>query len=80
MANPCYPGATGAALTTRISKGGILPDINPAVNLVNALSLKYTLPMGTYYLDAANGDIFIPFSQPEPETRIPLNLYSIQPD
>lgn len=65
------------ALTTRIVRGGSLPDINPAVNLVNAFSLKYTLPMGAHDLDAVegdievrfsrNGDIFIPFGQTDPE-------------
>ncbi len=65
------------ALTTRIVKGGSLPDINPAVNLVNAYSLKYTLPMGAHDLDATDvnievrfsrsDDIFIPFGQTDPE-------------
>lgn len=65
------------ALATRIAKGGSLPDINPAVNLVNAYSLRYTLPMGAHDLDAAesdlevrfsrSGDIFIPFGETEPE-------------
>ena len=65
------------ALTTRIVKGSNLPDINPAVNLVNKYSLKYTLPMGAHDLDAAEGsievrfsrkgDVFIPFGQTDPE-------------
>jgi len=65
------------ALTTRIVKGSNLPDINPAVNLVNKYSLKYTLPMGAHDLDAAEGsievrfsrkgDVFIPFGQADPE-------------
>ena len=65
------------ALTTRIIKGSNLPDINPAVNLVNKYSLKYTLPMGAHDLDAAEGsievrfsrkgDVFIPFGQTNPE-------------
>lgn len=42
------------ALATRIAKGGGLPDINPAVNLVNAYSLRYSLPMGAHDLDAAD--------------------------
>lgn len=66
------------ALTTRVVKGGSLPDINPAVNLINAYSLKYTLPMGAHDLDAAGGDIkvrfskggdiFVPFGQTESES------------
>jgi DNA/RNA-binding domain of Phe-tRNA-synthetase-like protein len=65
------------ALTTRIAKGGNLPDINPAVNLVNAISLKYVLPMGAQDLDTTDGNIevrfskvgdkFTPFGENEPE-------------
>ncbi|MGC7845610.1 B3/B4 domain-containing protein [Desulforudis sp. 1088] len=65
------------ALTARVLKGGSLPDINPAVNLVNAISLKYTLPMGAHDLDTVHGDmhvrfssagdVFLPFGQNEPE-------------
>ena len=65
------------ALTSRIVKGNNLPDINPAVNLVNAYSLKYSLPMGAHDLDtdegsievrfSRKGDLFIPFGQTDPE-------------
>ena len=65
------------ALSTRIAKGSNLPDINPAVNLVNAYSLEYTLPMGAHDLDSTDGNIevrfsrsgdrFIPFGESEPE-------------
>jgi DNA/RNA-binding domain of Phe-tRNA-synthetase-like protein len=65
------------ALTTRIAKGGSLPNINPAVNLVNAISLKYSLPMGAHDLDTTEGNIevrfskdgdrFTPFGEIEPE-------------
>lgn len=65
------------ALSTRVVKTGSLPDINPAVNLVNAYSLKYTLPMGAHDLDTAEndievrfskpGDLFTPFGESEPE-------------
>lgn len=65
------------ALSARIAKGGKLPEINPAVNLVNVYSLNYTLPMGAHDLDAADedlmvrfsraGDTFIPFGGGEPE-------------
>jgi len=61
------------ALTTRIIKGGSLPNINQTVNLVNAYSLKYTLPMGAHDLDVTDGnievrfsrvnDVFVPFGQ-----------------
>ena len=36
------------ALTKRVQKGGRLPNINPIVDLGNALSVKYQLPMGAH--------------------------------
>ena len=38
------------ALFTRIAKGKGMPYINPAVDLGNAVSMKYTLPMGAHDL------------------------------
>lgn len=65
------------AMFTRISKGKQIPSINPLVNLNNAISLKYTLPMGTHDLSksnldiemryAANSDIFTPMGTNETE-------------
>lgn len=59
------------ALFTRIAKGKGMPHINPLVDLNNAISLKYTLPMGTHDLGispldmevrfAREGDLFLPF-------------------
>ena len=59
------------ALFTRIAKGKGMPRINPLVDLNNAVSLKYTLPMGTHDLGASPldievrfaraGDVFLPF-------------------
>ncbi|WP_104373418.1 B3/B4 domain-containing protein [Desulfocucumis palustris] len=51
------------ALTSRVLKGGELPDINDAVNLVNAISLKYTLPMGAHDLNSIEGDISVRYSR-----------------
>lgn len=75
--NPNKFPSSVEALTGRVIKGGGLPDINPAVNLANAVSLKYTLPMGAHDLDTVQGDmhvrfskagdIFTPFGQNEPE-------------
>lgn len=59
------------ALITRIAKGKEIPHINPVVDLGNALSLKYTLPIGAHDLrdveeidvrPAVSGDTFLPFS------------------
>lgn len=65
------------ALTSRVVKGGVLPEINGVVDLVNAVSLRHALPMGAHDLDSVAGDImvrfaregerFIPFGRTEPE-------------
>ena len=59
------------AMVNSISKGRDVPHINPLVNLNNAISLKYTLPMGTHNLGLSNSDIELRFSQPE-DTFIPM--------
>lgn len=66
------------ALFTRIAKGKGMPRINPLVDLNNAVSLQYTLPMGTHDLSASpldmelrfarTGDVFLPFGAEETET------------
>jgi tyrosyl-tRNA synthetase len=58
------------ALLRRVAKGQDLPSISPAVDLANAVSLKYLLPMGGHALDqliggfgvrlAHQGDFFSP--------------------
>ncbi|MEW6662383.1 MAG: B3/4 domain-containing protein [Bacillota bacterium] len=65
------------AMVTRISKGGELPSINKVVNLVNALSLKYILPMGAHDVNRLSGSLgvkvasgterFVPLGQVDPE-------------
>lgn len=66
------------ALLTRIAKKKGLPSINPAVDLGNALSLKYCLPIGAHDLDtvgeglevrfAREGDAFVAFGATESES------------
>ncbi|MBN6066613.1 hypothetical protein HYE66_09140 [Aggregatibacter actinomycetemcomitans] len=66
------------ALFTRIAKGKGMPSINPLVDLNNAISLKYHLPMGTHDLSLSDDDVmlrfanendrFIPFGSDAPET------------
>lgn len=61
------------ALVKRISKKPKFPSINPVVNLVNAMALKYILPMGAHDLDklqgdfevrlSKDGDVFTPFGK-----------------
>lgn len=65
------------ALIKRILKGGAFPRINAVVDLGNAISLKYILPMGAHDLQASSDDIeirqataddtFTPFGASEPE-------------
>ena len=66
------------ALMTRISKGNDIPHINSIVDLGNALSLKYELPIGIHDMDNfIDGDIqiresdgkdnFVPFGSDEVE-------------
>lgn len=65
------------ALVSRIAKGGNIPSINPIVDLANALSLKYCIPLGVHDLSkidntieirrAREDDIFIPFGATEKE-------------
>lgn len=59
------------ALFTRIAKGKGMPHINPAVDLGNAVSLKYTLPMGAHDLGGCADDICIRLSR-EGDTFLPF--------
>lgn len=59
------------AMAKRVVKGSDLPSINPVVDLVNAISLKYILPMGAHDIDALEDEIAVRFST-EGDTFIPL--------
>ena len=59
------------ALFTRIAKGKGMPHINPVVDLGNAISLKYTLPLGAHDLGDAGDDIQVRLSRPE-DTFLPF--------
>ena len=49
--NPKKVRPSHVALAERVVRGGSLPDINPAVNLYNAFSIKYLVPFGGEDLD-----------------------------
>lgn len=51
------------ALAARIAKGGEPPSINPVVDLVNAVSLKYILPMGAHDMDSVSGGIAVRYAK-----------------
>ena len=66
------------ALAKRIAKKPELPVINNVVNLVNAMAVRYLVPMGAHDMDkiqgdmeirfARSGEIFTPFGSLETET------------
>lgn len=47
------------ALLTRISKKKGFPTINPIVDLGNAISIKYKVPMGAHDLDSSTEDFYV---------------------
>ena len=50
------------SLMKRVQKSGALPHINTVVDLGNAFSLNYQLPMGAHDVDKMEGDMEIRFS------------------
>lgn len=55
------------ALLTRISKKKGMPSINPAVDLGNAVSLKYKVPLGAHDLNSSTEDFCVRLSRPDDE-------------
>lgn len=65
------------AIITRVAKKKGFPSINPIVDLGNAVSIKYLVPLGAHDIEASeddicirfsnNGDKFIPFGVNEEE-------------
>lgn len=62
--NPNRYPCSVEALFKRLSKGKNLPHINPLVDLNNAISMKYTVPMGTHALDNAHTGIKMRLAEP----------------
>lgn len=69
--NPNKFAPSVEALITRIAKGGQIPSINNIVDLANAVSIKYVLPIGAHDIDLAGGDITVRFSK-DGDTFIPF--------
>lgn len=61
--NPNKYQCSMEALLTRVAKGKGLPYINAAVDLNNAFSLKYRLPMGTHDIKGSKHDMMLRFSE-----------------
>jgi DNA/RNA-binding domain of Phe-tRNA-synthetase-like protein len=51
------------AMGKRVLNGGSLPFIHPVIDLVNGISLNYTVPMGAHDLDQLGGDFEVRFSR-----------------
>lgn len=75
--NPNRFPCSAEALFKRLSKGKDLPHINPLVDLNNAVSLKYTVPMGTHTLDNAKDDILMRLAQPD-DKFVPLGKDKVE--
>jgi DNA/RNA-binding domain of Phe-tRNA-synthetase-like protein len=50
------------ALVRRVLKGGVFPRVNPLVDLYNAISLEFLIPIGGHDLAPLDGDIFLGFA------------------
>lgn len=81
-----FPTKKGArcsieALLKRVSKGEPVGNIAPTVDITNAISLKYALPIGAEDMDAFDGDLhlgvmaggedFLPIGADEPDPPRP---------
>jgi len=60
--NPSKYQISIEALLNRISKSGSLASISPVVDLANAVSLKYLVPLGVHDTDSLVDDLEIRFS------------------
>ena len=69
--NPSRYACSVEALFKRIAKGKGMPHINPVVDLGNAISLKYTLPIGAHDLGGSKENMRIRFAEPE-DTFLPF--------
>lgn len=67
------------SLVSRTLKQGFVPNINSLVDLGNALSLKYIIPLGIHDIDKLKGDIELRFANEE-DIFIPFNGEEETPD
>ena len=75
-----YP-SSNIALLRRIAKGKGLWRVNPVVDLGNAISIKYGLPLGAHALDeedvlvlrfSRSDDVFVALGESEPDATLAL--------
>ena len=72
-----YPSAA-EALLRRVADGEQLPSINAAVDLGNAISLRYRLPVGAHDVDRLRGDFEVRSSR-EGDTFTPMGQTESEP-
>lgn len=53
------------ALVRRVARGGDLPSINPAVDLANAISLRWLVPIGAHDLGTTTEGIVVRLAAPD---------------
>ncbi len=61
------------SLLRRALKGGPFPRYNPIVDLYNAISLKYLVPIGGHAINGIDGDIRLTFADGT-ETFVPMDM------
>ena len=66
------------ALLTRIAKKKGMPHINPVVDLGNAISLKYYLPVGAHDLSTMDGEFCVRTAKAE-DTFLPFGAVEREP-
>jgi tyrosyl-tRNA synthetase len=57
--NPSRFKGSVEALANRALKGSRVPSLSPAVNLANAASLRFLVPLGSHDLDCLRGDLMV---------------------
>lgn len=62
-AKPNRTPCSAQALRKRVLKDGSLPAINPVVDLYNAVSLRYAIPVGGENYDAYSGQPFLTIAE-----------------
>ena len=67
-----YPSSL-ESLLRRALKGGPFPRFNPIVDLCNAMSLKYLVPIGGHAINGIDGDIRLTFADGT-ETCVPMDM------
>jgi lysyl-tRNA synthetase class 2 len=61
--DPTKTRSSGEAIARRVQKGDSLPDINPIVDVYNAISLKHLIPIGGQDQLRLTGQVVLRFSR-----------------